>query len=66
MTLKHLGVEVHVDSITRTLEHYSSVADEYAKTIKPPCVGDKWGSAGIDIQGTDKWLTLIQNAVSAA
>ena len=23
-------------------------------------------AAGIDIQGTDKWLTLIQNAVSAA
>ena len=23
-------------------------------------------AAGIDIQGTDKWLTLIQNVVSAA
>ena len=43
MMLKHLGVGVHADTITRTLEHYSSVADEYAKTIKPPCVGDKWG-----------------------
>lgn len=43
MTLNHLGVEVHVDIITRTLKHYSSVADEYARTIKPPCVGGQVG-----------------------
>ena len=43
MTLRHLGVEVHVDTITRILEHYSSVVEGYARTVKPPCVGDKWG-----------------------
>ena len=43
MTLKHLGVEVHVDTITRILEHYSMVVGKYAQTLKPPCTGDKWG-----------------------
>ena len=43
MTFRHLGVEVHVDTITRILEHYSRVVDEYARTIKPPYTGDKWG-----------------------
>ena len=42
MTLRHLGVGVHVDTITRILEHYSKVVEEYTKTVKPPCVGDKW------------------------
>ena len=26
-----------------TLEHYSGVADEYVRTIKPPYIEDKWG-----------------------
>ena len=43
MTLKHLGVEVYVDTTTRILEHYSRAVGKYAKTVKPPCVGDKWG-----------------------
>ena len=43
MALKHLGVEVHVDTIARILEHYFWVVGKYAKTIKPPCTGDKWG-----------------------
>ena len=42
MTFRHLGVEVHVYIITRTLEHYSGVADEHIRTVKLPCVGDKW------------------------
>ncbi len=43
MTLKHRGIEVHVDTITRILEHYSMVVGKYAQTLKPPCTGDKWG-----------------------
>ena len=36
ITLRHLGVKVYVDTITRILEHYSKMV-EYAKTIKHPC-----------------------------
>ena len=43
LPFRHLGVEVHVYIITRTLEHYSGVADEHIRTVKPPCVRDKWG-----------------------
>ena len=43
MTLKHLRVEVHVDTITRILEHHPRVVGKYAETIKPPCTEDKWG-----------------------
>ena len=43
MTLRHLGIGVHVDTITRILEHYSKTVEEYARTVKPPCTGDKWG-----------------------
>ena len=35
MTLKHLGVKVHVDAITRMIHHYSKIVEEYVKTIKP-------------------------------
>ncbi len=42
-TLGHLGVRVHADTITRILEHYSEAVEQYTETIKPPCVGDKWG-----------------------
>ncbi len=42
-TLGHLGVRVHVDTITRILEYYSEAVQKYTETLKPPCVGDKWG-----------------------
>lgn len=35
ITHRHLGVEMHVDAITRILEHYSKVVEEYARTVKP-------------------------------
>ena len=41
MTFRYLGADVHMYTITRTLEHYSGVADEHIRTVKPPCVGDK-------------------------
>ena len=44
MTLAHLGVRVHVDTITRILDHYSKIVEEYAKTIKPPGIQDTWGT----------------------
>lgn len=35
MTLGHLGVRVHVDTITRILEHYSELVQRYTETLKP-------------------------------
>ena len=43
MTLRHLGVKVHVDTITRILEYYSGMVERHTETLKPPCTGDKWG-----------------------
>ena len=43
MTLKHLWVGVHADTITRIPEHHPRVVGKYAETIKSPCTGDKWG-----------------------
>ena len=43
VTPRHLGARVHVGIITRILEHYSKTVEGYAKTVKPPCTGDKWG-----------------------
>ena len=63
-------MDVHVDTITRTLKHYSGVADEHIRTIKPPCVGDKWGcdekhqnvrgreSCGVAVMYTATWFVL--------
>ena len=42
ITLRYLGIKVHVDTITRILEQYSGVVGKYAQTLKPPCTGDKW------------------------
>ncbi len=42
-TLRHLGIKVHTDTITRILEHYSEAVQKYTETLKPPRVGDKWG-----------------------
>lgn len=42
MTFRYLGMDVHVYTITRTLERYSGVADKHIRTIRSPCVGNKW------------------------
>ena len=42
MTFRYLGMDVHVYTIIRTLEHYSGVAGKHIRTIKSPCVGNKW------------------------
>ncbi len=61
MTLKHLRVEVHVDTITRNLEHYSQAVEEYTKTIKPPCTGDKWGcdEKYQKVQGKESYMVAV-------
>ena len=43
MTLKHPGIGVHVDAITRILEHHPGAVGKHARTLKPPCAGDMRG-----------------------
>ena len=63
MTLKHLGAEAHVYIIIRTLEHYSRVVDEYARTIKPPCIGDKWGcdEKHQKVRGKESYMVAVMD-----
>ena len=63
MSIRHLGVEVHVDTITRTLEHYSRVVDEYTRTIKPPYVGDKWGcdEKHQKVRGKESYIVAVMD-----
>ena len=63
MTFRHLGVEVHVYIITRTLEHYSKVVNEYTQTIKPPCVGDKWGcdEKHQKVRGKESYMVAVMD-----
>ncbi len=62
-TLGHLGVRVHADTITRILEHYSEAVQKYTETLKPPCVGDKWGcdEKHQKVRGKEWYITAIMD-----
>ena len=66
MTLKHLGVKVHVDTITRILDHYSKIVEEYAKTIKPPGIQDTWSSDEKEqkVRGEKRWIVTVMDLTS--
>ena len=63
VALKHLGVSVHADTITRILEHYSGVVQKYTETLKPPCVGDKWGcdEKQQKVRGRERWFVAVMD-----
>ena len=63
ITLKHLGVKVHPDTITRILSHYSESVQKYADTIKPAHVGDKMGcdEKRQDIRGKERWFVAVMD-----
>ena len=65
MALGHMGVKVHVDTITRILEHYFEVVQKYPETIKPPCVGDKWGcdEKHQKVRGREWYVTAIVDSL---
>lgn len=42
--LSHMGVNVHVDTIARWIEHFTGMVEEYTNPIQPPCLGDKLGA----------------------
>ena len=54
---------VHVDTITRILEHYSEAVQKYTETLKPPCVGDKWGcdEKHQKVRGKESYIVAIMD-----
>ena len=63
MTLGHLGVHVHVDTITRWLEHYVGLVGGYTNTLRPPCIGNKWGcdEKQQNVNGMDWWIMAVMD-----
>ena len=59
--LKHFGIKVHVDTVTRNLEHYSKLVEGHVKKIKPPCLGDKWGcdEKHQKVRGKESWIVAV-------
>ena len=66
MTLGHTWARVHVDTITRILGilfHYSKLVQKYTETLKPPCVGDRWGcdEKRLKVRGREWYITTIMD-----
>ena len=62
MTLKHLGIVVHVDTTTRILEHHPGVVGKYAQTLKPPCTGDKRGCEKMQkVRGRESYMAAVMD-----
>ena len=59
--LKHFGIKVHVDTVTRNIEHYSKLVEGHVKKIKPPCLGDKWGcdEKHQKVRGKESWIVAV-------
>ena len=59
--LKHFGIKVHVDTVTRNIEHYTKLVEGHVKKIKPPCLGDKWGcdEKHQKVRGRESWIVTV-------
>ena len=59
--LSHFGIKVHADTTTRNIGHYSKMVEEYARTIKPPCLGEKWGcdEKHQKVRGRESWIVAV-------
>lgn len=44
MVLAHMSIDVHVDTISRWLEHYVTLVEKYANPIQPPNLGSELGA----------------------
>ena len=51
----------HLNTFTRNIEHYSKLVEGYAKKIKPPCLGDKWGcdEKHQKVRGRESWIVAV-------
>ena len=62
----HFGIKVHVDTVTRNIEHYSKLVEGRVKKIKPPCLGDKWGcdEKRQKVRGRESWIVAVVRAAT--
>ena len=44
LVLKHLTVDLHVDTVSRWLAHYATLVEKYTSPIQPPNLGSKMGA----------------------
>ena len=65
-TLMVLSITVHVDTITRWLEHYVDRVEKYTDTLKPPCPGEQWGcdEKRYHVNGKDWWIVAVMDLSS--
>ena len=62
-TLMVLSITVHVDTITRWLEHYVDLVEMYTDTLKPPRPGEMWGcdEKQQNVNGKDWWIVALMD-----
>ena len=63
LALKHLNVDVHVDTISRWLAHYVALVEKYTKPIQPPNLGNKLGAdeKRQDIKGEENYFVMAMD-----
>ena len=63
IALGHLGVDVHVDTVTRWLEHYVGLAEGYANAIRPPGLGERLGAdeKRQDVRGRESYFVMAMD-----
>ena len=60
VVLKHMNVDVHVDTIARWLEYYVGLVEKYASPIRPPNPGSGFGAdeKRRDVKGEENYFVM--------
>ena len=63
IVLGHMGVSVHVDTISRWLAHYVALVERYTDPMRPPNLGSKLGAdeKRQDIRGEESHLVMAMD-----
>ena len=61
--LGHLNVKVHVDTISRWLEHYVELAEKYTGTMQLPNLGSRLGTdeKRQDVKGEENYFVMAMD-----
>ena len=61
VVLKHMNVDVHVDTIDRWLEHYVGLVEKYTSPIQPPNLGSALGAdeKRRDVKGEENYVMAM-------
>ena len=63
LSLGYVGTRIHVDTITRIIQHYVKMTEQYTNTLKPPCTGDKWGcdEKQQNVRGVSSYIMAVMD-----